>query len=726
MARGEHGLMGLAMLVVLPLVTRVYLAAGGLGPIGVVMRALIAAACLLPPTFAMGATLPAIAHFVQRSADGRAWLGFFYAGNLAGAVLGCLGAGFYLLRVFDMHVASYVAAAINFIVAGIAWRLAASVAPVSASADTSSDTGSRRDEPVTATSFAPIYLAIGLSGFCALAAEVVWTRMLALAFGATVYTFSLILAVFLCGLGLGSSAGAAMSRRLRRPAVAFGWCQFAAVAAMFWSADALAHVVPFWPGQAVTGANIWDVFRIDTVRAIYAVLPAPICWGASFAFALAAVADDDADTGETVGRLYAANTLGAIAGALSTSLVLVPMFGTQQAQRLMLLAGLAAGLVVLWRITRGAVARMAVHVAMLATLLVLPVVPGVPGILVAYGRHAAAWAGRAHEIIYVGEGMHASIAVSRTEDGVLNYHNAGKVQASSQPADMRLQRMLGHLTTLVPAKPRSVLVIGFGAGVTAGAVSVNPAVERVTIVDIEPLVPRVSAQYMGSVNHDVAKNPKVRIIADDARHFLQTTTETFDAITSDPLDPWVKGAATLYTREFFDVARAHLNPGGVMTLYVQLFESSPDAVKSEVATFFEAFPEGLIFGNMFDGHAIDTVLLGQVEPPRIWVDEIETMLRSPGFAEADSSLVQAGLFGAVELFGNYAGRARDLGGWLADAQINHDKDLAVAVPRRSRPEPALGRRDLSRAGVVPDVPGRSVCRLGVDAGEAEGSHGRHS
>ncbi|MFN7914005.1 MAG: fused MFS/spermidine synthase [Vicinamibacterales bacterium] len=666
------GAAGLALLVAVPVVSRIYAATGGLGPGGVAMRAIVVAICLLPPTFAMGATLPAIARFVERTPDGRAWLGFFYAGNLAGAVIGCLGAGFYLLRVFDMQVATFVAAALNAAVAAVAWGIAGRsprpvAPPLSVAPARDADTGATQ----------VVYAAVALSGFCALAAEVVWTRMLALAFGATVYTFSLILAVFLTGLGIGSTAGAALARRIRRPAVAFGWAQLAAVGAMFWSADALARVVPFWPGQATTGADIWAVFRLDAVRALYAVLPAPLFWGASFSLALAAVADDERDSGRVVGRLYAANTLGAIAGALLTSLVLVPMLGSQQTQRVMLAAGLASGLLMLWRRFDSWGSRLPVHLATVASVLLMTVVPGVPGLLVAYGRHAANWGAKAGEIIYVGEGMHASIAVSRSSDGVLSYHNAGKVQASSEPADMRLQRMLGHLTTLVPAKPKSVLVIGFGAGVTAGAVSVSPAVERVTIVDIEPLVPKVSGRYMASVNHDVANNPKVRIIADDARHFLQTTTETFDAITSDPLDPWVKGAATLYTREFFDTARAHLNPGGVMTLYVQLFESSPEAVKSEVATFFQTFPEGLVFGNMFDGHAIDTVLLGSVEPPQIWVDELETMLRSPSFAAVDSSLVQAGLFGAVELFGNYAGRARDLQGWMADAEINHDKDLRL-------------------------------------------------
>jgi len=675
------GAMGLVLFFAMPLVTRLYTAIGGIGPLGVMMRALVAGICLLPPTFAMGATLPVVAGWVSRTASGRSWLALFYAGNLAGAVFGCMLAGFYLLRVYDMAVTTYVAVAINATVAAVAWlaqarvdvggkwSMADSPVPPGAMEVDSSDeaaTGRRR-----------IYLAIAVSGFCALAAEVVWTRILALTFGATVYTFSIVLAIFLCGLGIGSAIGAAAIRRTSRAAAALGWCQLGSVACMAWSAYALSDVLPFLPASDAGATSIWTVFRIDFWRGVFAILPAPVLWGASFPLALAAASETTRDTASTVGRVYAANTLGAIAGALGTSLVLIRWFGSQHAQQVMEVLALGGALLMLAPAATSSARRVATAVASVAALLLVSIVPGLPGILVAYGRHAAAWNGHAGEIVYVGEGMHASIAVSRTETGVLNYHNAGKVQASSEPADMRLQRMLGHLTTLIPAKPRSVLVIGCGAGVTAGAVSVSPAVERVTIVDIEPLVPIVASRFMGSVNHDVIKNPKVRVIADDARHFLQTTTETFDAITSDPLDPWVKGAATLYTREFFDVARAHLNPGGVMTLYVQLFESSHEAVKSEVATFFEAFPQGLIFGNVFEGHAIDSVLVGQTEAPSIWVDEIESLLRSPAFAAVDSSLIQAGIYGAVDLMGNYAGRASDLRGWLADAQINHDRDLRL-------------------------------------------------
>ena len=106
-----------------------------------------------------------------------------------------------------------------------------------------------------------------------------------------------------------------------------------------------------------------------------------------------------------------------------------------------------------------------------------------------------------------------------------------------------------------------------------------------TIAEIEPLVPASVSKYFGEHNYNVVDNPKVTVHIDDARHFLLTTDEMFDAITSDPLDPWVKGAATLYTREFFEIVKRHLNPGGVVTLFVQLYESNPAAVKSEIGTF---------------------------------------------------------------------------------------------------------------------------------------------
>jgi spermidine synthase len=280
-------------------------------------------------------------------------------------------------------------------------------------------------------------------------------------------------------------------------------------------------------------------------------------------------------------------------------------------------------------------------------------------------------------VIYSGEGWNASVAVTERDNGVLNYHNAGKVQASSEPQDMRLQRMLGHLTTLVPARAGRVLVIGCGAGVTAGAVSIDPVVEQETIAEIEPLVPQVVSTYFSAHNFGVVTNPKAHVEIDDARHFLQATEETFDAITSDPLDPWVKGAAMLYTREFFELAKSRLNPGGVMTLFVQLYESNTAAVKSEIGTFFEAFPDGMIFANTYNGAGYDLVLLGQVQPAPIDVDAIQARLSTDEYAPVLRSLGEIGMASAVDLFATYAGSAKDYVEWLKDAQINRDANLRL-------------------------------------------------
>jgi len=358
------------------------------------------------------------------------------------------------------------------------------------------------------------------------------------------------------------------------------------------------------------------------------------------------------------------------------------MFGTQWGQRvLMILAGIAALVVMIPELAHRTdkVVRIAyvtgclLFVGIFAGRFVHP--PS--GLLVGYGRLSAVWLGQTGEFIFTGEGMNSSMAVSRLANGVLNYHNAGKVQASSEPQDMRLQRMLGHLTTLIPAHARKVLVIGCGAGVTAGAVSISPDVESETIAEIEPLVPRVVSKFFGEHNYNVVDNPKVHVQIDDARHFLLTTHEKFDAITSDPFDPWVKGAANLYSREFFEMAKKHLNPGGVVTIFVQLYESGEPAVKSEMATFFEAFPNAIVWGNTNNGQGYDMVLMGQVEDTKINLDSIQAKLDNPKYAQVAQSLREIGFNSGTDLFATYAGRAAGLGEYLKDAEVNRDRNLRL-------------------------------------------------
>jgi spermidine synthase len=666
------GALGIVVLYLVPLAGSVYTAWTGYGLKGFLLRGTVAAACLLPPTLLMGATLPALARQINTAQinitdKGVAWLGFFYGANIAGAVLGCLLSGFYLLRKFDVYSATYVAMAINLSMAGLAFVVAL-VIPRAGDPD---DRERQAPSALPGKSAAAVYVAIALSGLCALAAEATWTRLLGLLFGASVYALAIIVAVFLVGLGIGSAIGAFLCRMLVSPRIALGWCQWLAAGAIAWTAFNLGASLPYWPINPLISSNIWFNFELDLARAFWALLPPTLLWGASFPLALAAAESRGQDGARLMAGVYAANTFGAIVGALSASLLLVAWVGSQRTEQVLIALSIISGLVLLLPTSRWAVLAIP-----LAGILFLSV-PPIAKVLIAYGRYAATWVGKG-DIVYAGEGMNSSLAVSSFPNGILTFHVAGKIQASNVPRDMRLQRMLGHLTTLTTERPRSVLVIGCGAGITAGAVSIDPRVERETIVEIEPLVPQAASKYFSEPNFDVVRNPKVRVRIDDGRHYLMTTKERFDGITVDPLDPWVKGAANLYTKEFLEVMKRHLNPGGVVTMYIQLFETDLEAVKSSVATFFEVFPNGTIWGNPYQGQGHDMVLLGQAEPLRIDLDEMEQRV---GYRGGDSkmaqSLAEIGINSPVDLFARYAGRRSDLTEWLRNVPINRDRNLRM-------------------------------------------------
>ncbi len=673
------GVLGILVLLLMPLIGSVYTAWSGYGVQGFLLRGAVAAVCLLPPTVLMGATLPALARAVDASPRGVSWLGFFYGANIAGAVFGCLLAGFYLLRVYDTSTATFAAVAINAAVAAIALGLARLWRPEL----------STPEEPATRAESGGntlVYVGIALSGLCAMAAEAVWTRLLGLLLGASVYTLSIIVAVFLVGLGIGSAAGALACRVIARPRAALGWCQLLAAAAIAWSAYNLGAALPYWPINPAISTSVWFNFELDLDRALWALLPATLLWGASFPLALAAT-PPRRDGARLFAGVYAANTLGAIAGALGASLLLVGSIGSQHTQQLLITVSTIAGLLLLfparprWTAVAGSVAAVALSAVLLRA------VPPLDGLLVAYGRFAATWVGQG-EVVYSGEGVHSSVAVSRFPNNVLTFHVAGKIQASNVPRDMRLQRMLGHLTTLTAADPRSVLVIGCGAGITAGAVSIDPRVEHETIAEIEPLVPQAAAAYFSGPNFDVLKNPKVTVRIDDGRHYLLTTDERFDGITVDPLDPWVKGAASLYTEEFLTAMKQHLNPGGTVTMYIQLFETNLDAVKSSVATFFEVFPNATIWGNTYQGQGHDMVLLGQVEPLHIDLDEMERRLEEQRLRACAA----------------VAGRGRD---GLCGGPVRH-----LRGPQARPDGLAARRRDQSRSQSADAVPGRAGAEPG--------------
>jgi len=447
-----------------------------------------------------------------------------------------------------------------------------------------------------------------------------------------------------------------------------------------------------------------------------------------------------------VGGIYAANTIGAIAGSLIFSMVIIPEAGTVWGQRIIIILAALSSFVAFApflksggtekrkgvktaktpSISKGKLAGALISLAAVALLVVL--VSPMPWVAVAFGRYSSSWAQvsvdglwseeevpteiltgqKKRYCTYVGEGMNVSVAVTKSNLGWRYFHGAGKVQASSNPQDMRLQRMLGHLSVLTredPENVKDVLVVACGAGVTAGSFIPYPDIERITICDIEPLVPKVVTPMFGEENYHIVdgidkENPhqvagkEVRVVYDDGRHYIRTLPKDvkFDIITSDPIDPWVKGCAALNTVEYYRMCKEHLKLGGVMSLWMPLYESDEETIKSLIATFFKVFPNGIFFSNDLGGVGYDAVLLGRVEPIRINIDRLQETLNSPRFWPVKESLTDVG-FGAdtkslrletniwgdtaIALLATYAGQAAAMGEWMKGAQINTDRNLRL-------------------------------------------------
>ncbi len=635
---------GIIALFGVPLVARIYLVgAGQTGLAGLILRGAVAAGCLLPPTFLMGASLPAIARWVETTPRGVSWLGLLYSANVAGAVTGCVLAGFYLLRVHDMAFATYIAAAINVAVALLALALASGAGHWNGAG------GEESSGPITRAPGAMfIYTAIAFSGLTALGAEVVWTRLLSLLLGATVYTFSIILAVFLTGLWAGSGAGSFLGRRVRDPGMALAGCQILLALAIAWTAFTLAYVLPWWPVDPWLAINPWANFDLDVTRTIRAIFPATLLWGASFPLALAAAAANREDPARLTGEVYAANTAGSIVGALAFSLFLIPAMGTQGSQQVLIWLAAAGAVIALAPLAskKSLVFAGALSGAVVLAWGLAATVGSIPWQAIAYGRRVAPilrGLDRAADAqttpVFVGEGINSSVVITQRGDQK-SFYVSGKSEASSALLDMRLQRMMGHLPALVNAAPHSVLVVGFGAGVTAGSFVPYPDVRSIVICELEPLIPPASDEFFGKENNHVLRDPRTRVVYDDARHYILITPEKFDVITTDPIHPWVKGTSTLYSREYYEMVKSHLNPGGVAAQWLPIYESDEETVKTELATFFSVFPNATVWSNYLDGDGYDLVLLGSADPSAINVDAMQRRLDQPSYSAVAASLAE--------------------------------------------------------------------------------------
>lgn len=584
------------------------------------LRAAGAAIVLFLPTFLMGGTLPVLVRgLVRTSGELGARVGRLYWVNTAGAVAGTLAAGFLLLPLAGLRVTVAVAVALNVVAGVVALLLDRAVPAVPVTPPAAAPLVARRYSWLWLVSFAAV-------GATAMVYEIGWTRMLATMVGSSTYAFTLMLATFLAGMVIGSllfERWIARGGQVR--AGTFATTQLAtALAALAFLAyyHRLPELLP--PILRWTESSFGGLVLAQFVSAALAMLPTAIAFGFNFPVATVLIAEQrefggraPAGHAAAVGGAYAANTLGAIAGATATGFWLLPAIGSFRAVALAAAVNLVLAMVLELR----APGRRPLLIATSGATLVLVAVVATSGVF--YNRAMATFGtvlywdvyrapltlrevAETTDILFAEDGINASIAVVATED-YLALRSNGKVDASNR--DTVTQLMVGHIGALYHPAPRRVLVIGFGSGMTVSAVSLHPGVERIDCVEIEPAVIR-AAPYLEPLHRGVLDDPRLRIILDDARNFLLTTRETYDLIVSEPSNPWIAGVSMLFTEEFYREARARLAPGGVFVQWVQSYALEPRDMRMIFATFLPHFPRA----TLWRGESADYFLVAETAP----------------------------------------------------------------------------------------------------------------
>jgi spermidine synthase len=675
------------------------------------LRIAFAAAAIGVPTTLMGGTLPVLSRFVASRPRALApRLALLYGLNTLGAVAGTLVASFVLLPSVGLTRTLILAAAASLLVGFVAC-----FAPARALLGEPAAAG-RLTEPEMRRALPPlparlVLWGIGVSGLCALGYEVLWTRVLSMVVGTSVYSFAIMLVAFLGGIAAGSHASPALARLVRaadapwRPAVAsFGAIQLAialSACGTTYALRALPQLASRLQGLLAAGGEEFAARQATSFALAFAFMALPaFCMGLALPLAGSIRTRQCAAVGGAVGEVLGVNTLGAIAGAAGSGFVLVFLFGIERSLQLLSVLQAGCGMCVLASalLPRSRVAVGAIAAATAAALVGLSLFPHWGRVwsrefFAVYRnnqRSAFATAERIRDalantdVLYYSEGLNETISVIRPRRAAQAFIVNGRVEASTHLEDVQCQRALGHLPMLVHPDPRRVFVLGLGTGMTAGATSIHPEVESITLAEIERGV-LPAARTFAAWNHDVLDHPRLCIVHDDGRNFLRSTRERFDVITADPIHPWSGGAAYLYTTEYFRIAADALAPGGVLCQWLPLYELSVQDVRSVVATFAANFPYTAVWLTHYDAE-----LLGSRSP--IVLDEASLARRFADPAVA-ADLAEVGMGSPSELLSWFLMGDAGVRAFAAGGRINTDDNLELefAAPRSQGVLEAMGR-----------------------------------
>ena len=583
----------------------------------------VAALFLGVPSMLMGGIFP----LAGRLAAGRdplaPALGRLYALETLGSALGGLAAGFVFLGWLGQHLTLALAATVDLAL-GV-WLLArprSSGTPsaefVQPTAPAAAPAPSRTPSAWSGGRSAALVAAFA-GGFAILALQVVWLRIFRIYLTNTSYTFALIASVVILGLYAGSALFRIRAARLADPRRALRLALLLLAGTALLGLPLLVRLPQalMFPWQESSASVAVRIVLLPLIASLLVVVPPAICSGFAFPLAcsLAAARRDEGSgmVARDIGAVLAINTAGSLLGPLAAAFVLIPVTGAAVA----IVAITALPVAAAWFIARGERMQKAPHRPRRILQLALPV--ALIGLLaVTVGRPRIrilppSFSRFDREVLFYRETVEGTVSVGRDRDtrsqALYTFVNNSAVIGSSYDA-IKVVKMVGHFPFLVRPDLRDVLVIGFGIGVTTSAIAAHPGVTSITCAELVPGLAE-AAGYYRDLNRDVLADPRLTLLPGDGRRRLQASAETYDLISCDPTHP-VLGSGNLYTREYFQLCRSRLNPGGLIAQYLPLHKLRTEELLGLIATFGDVFPNCAVWLGHY--HA---VLLGSLDPLRL-------------------------------------------------------------------------------------------------------------
>lgn len=608
---------GIGFPFLLDLTTELYVSSQQFFPMGTllagIVRTLFSAMLLLPATICMGGSFPVLCRQLATSRS-ELIVGKLYAVNTMGAAFGVGFAGFWLLPVLGLEKTGYLAVGICVLIA------AGSVAL--GQAFDRSEAGSPPPPPPASPPPAlqqAILFGIAASGACALAFEILWTRMFMQFMGSTIYAFSSILFCFLLGLAGGGALASSYLQQNKSPQSAFGICLLGVPVTVLLTLPGYDNLAFLFQRSHELAQGNWIVLSLASLAltGLTMLLPTTL-FGALLPLAIACQSPEKMHTGRIVGQVITWNTAGAIVGSLASGFVLLPLLGLENSFKAVSAALLLAALYTITRLFAPHRPRILATGMTSFSLIFTLAMPHWDQRLMNAGVYYYAYRiednGGLNSFIHqsrlleVIEGRDTTVAVKESLDGRERFLAInGKTDAGNGQRDMPTQLLLAHLPLLLHPQAESALVIGLGSGITFGTAAIHP-VRRLTCIEVAEEV-RTAARYFSAENHDIlTKAPESLVIA-DARNHLLTNADTYDVIISEPSNPWQSGNANLFTSNFYDLAKSRLNPAGIFCQWIPLYDLHPDKARIVYRTFTEAFPSILVFRA-----ESDLILLGSQSP----------------------------------------------------------------------------------------------------------------